>query len=160
MAFVVYGLDLWDSSLRLGFVKYGGFCHGFCQLGFVKYGRQDLSIMGGTEGTLALICYYYLEASVPCALFLGVCHFDWGLSYMGWIFGICHCGWGLSNMGGFCHGFCQGTDGLICYYTFRALCPPSFGVCHLDWVLSHMGWIFGICRYGWDLSNRKYLLLP
>ena len=111
--------------------------------------------MGGTEGTLALICYYYLEASVPCALFLGVCHFDWGLSYMGSIFGICHYGWGLSNMGGFCHGFCQGTDGLICYYTytFRALCPPSFGVCHLDWVLSHMGWIFGICRYGWGLSN-------
>ena len=68
---------IWDLS------NMGGFCHGFCQLGFVKYGRQDLSIIGGQEGTLALICYYYLEASVPCALFLGVCQFDWGLSYMG-----------------------------------------------------------------------------
>ena len=58
-------------------------------------------------------------------------------------------------MGGFCHGFCQGTDGLICYYypipsVLCALPHLEFvtwiGFCHI-WVGS-LGFVatVGVCQ--------------
>ena len=101
------------------------------------------------------ICLFVIFGLVLLGLSLGLgfVKYEWvlsqGLSYMGCFFGVCQFGWDLSNMGGICHGVCQGTDGLICYYY-----PiPSVHCALFIWDLSlELGFvIYGLVLWGLSL---------
>ena len=88
------------------------------------------------------------------SLQLGFVKYGWvlsqGLSDMGWFFGVCHFGWGLSNMGGICHGVCQGTDGLICYYYPIPSVPCALFIWDLSLELGFV--IYGLVLWGLSLG--------